>query len=221
MSSAILIEGKKRALLLDCGEGCSQRLEQTDFWNQDIGSILLTHCHADHVVGLPMLLTAWKLRGRTEAVELITPKGLGKGILDWLRIIRLSRESLPFEIKMVELMPGTITTSSGHRCKIWANKHLPSDKKGRGGSYSISLELNDNKLVFSSDIKDVEDIKNELEYCNFLITESYHVSVEEIQKVAKEYKIARVILTHLAPDLKQRDISGLTWAYDNYILNIV
>jgi OPA family glycerol-3-phosphate transporter-like MFS transporter len=45
-----------KTLLLDCGEGTQIALKESGFRTGTIGTICLTHFHADHVAGLPGLL---------------------------------------------------------------------------------------------------------------------------------------------------------------------
>ena len=87
--------------LIDCGEGTQVSLRKLGWGLKDIGTILVTHFHADHVSGMPGLLLTIGNSGRTreEPVTIVGPKGL-KRVVESLRVIA---PSLPFPIHYVEM----------------------------------------------------------------------------------------------------------------------
>jgi len=220
MASSLLVEGDSGGLLIDAGEGCCFRLAEPRLWQQEIKSILLTHCHPDHVTGLPMLIAIWKRDRRIEPLEIFAPRGLGKGIKSWLSSVRLSTESLPFPVQIKELVPGKFKTQSGHSCFASANGHLPSDKRGRGGSYSLILELNEGKCVFSSDIAGIDDILPLLPDSKLLVSEAFHIEKETVIEAAKTFAIEKVVFTHIPENLRMETQDSCIWAYDNMILEL-
>ncbi len=62
--------------LIDCGEGTQRQMLRSNVGLVDIDLVLLTHLHADHVLGLPGLLKTYGLRGREKALRIIGPPGL-------------------------------------------------------------------------------------------------------------------------------------------------
>ncbi len=62
--------------LIDCGEGTQRQMLRSGAGLVDVDAILLTHLHADHVLGLPGLLKTYGLRGRERGLRLIGPRGL-------------------------------------------------------------------------------------------------------------------------------------------------
>ena len=63
--------------LIDCGEGTQQRLLEARIRPQRLTHIYISHLHGDHYFGLPGLLSTMHLQGRTAAVHLFGPAGLG------------------------------------------------------------------------------------------------------------------------------------------------
>lgn len=93
------IEYNGRAILIDCGEGTQISLHKGKLSLNKIDTILITHCHADHVTGLPGILLTIGNHGRTEPVNIIAPRGSTK-ILNSLLVVC---GFLPFEVRIVEL----------------------------------------------------------------------------------------------------------------------
>ena len=51
-----LVFTKNTTILVDCGSGVSQRLQEAKVSTADIDALVLTHLHSDHVVDLFQLL---------------------------------------------------------------------------------------------------------------------------------------------------------------------
>jgi len=73
--ASCLIEYNGKSILIDCGEGTQISLQKGKFSMSKIETILVTHCHADHVSGLPGLLLTIGNQGRTEPLYIIAPRG--------------------------------------------------------------------------------------------------------------------------------------------------
>jgi ribonuclease Z len=78
--AATLIRRGGDRVLLDCGEGTQRQLLRSQIGLVDLDVVLLSHFHADHVLGLPGLLKTYDLRGRERGLELYGPSGL-RGLL--------------------------------------------------------------------------------------------------------------------------------------------
>jgi len=75
MGCSVLIQAADQNVLIDCGRGAAQRINQTDTPLKDVFTILLTHLHYDHYIGIPDLwLTGW-LYGRKIPVTVYGPPG--------------------------------------------------------------------------------------------------------------------------------------------------
>ena len=93
------IEYNGKAILVDCGEGTQISLQKGKLSLNKIDTILFTHCHADHVTGLPGLLLTIGNNGRTDPINIIAPRGSAKIINSLLVVCGY----LPFEVKIAEL----------------------------------------------------------------------------------------------------------------------
>lgn len=102
--SATLARVDGRLVLIDCGEGTQVPLRARGWGLRNLGAILLTHMHADHILGLPgLLLTLGHTeRGADEPLPIYGPEPL----LAALRALLLFAPRLPFPIEPVVLAGG-------------------------------------------------------------------------------------------------------------------
>ncbi len=117
--SALSVQREGDIVLFDCGEGTQRQMMRygTGF---AVGTIFITHTHADHFLGLPGLLRTMGLQGRTEPITLYGPVRSGR-ILD--RAVTLGVERVPFEVDIRELAPGERVAWPGWGIETFAVSH--------------------------------------------------------------------------------------------------
>jgi ribonuclease Z len=115
--SILLTRGGER-LLIDCGEGTQRQLMRSAGLAR-IGTILLTHMHGDHYLGLPGLLKTYSLLGREEPLMLLGPTGLYETLRDAERLVGKPR--FPFVAE--EVHPGATLEAAGYVLKTAATQH--------------------------------------------------------------------------------------------------
>src|SRR3984885_12581035 len=99
--SSLLVRTGGQLILIDCGEGTQVSLRRLGWGLKDIGTILITHFHADHIAGLPGLLLTIGNSGRTgdETLTIVGPRNIQR-VVESLRIIA---PRLPFPVHCKEL----------------------------------------------------------------------------------------------------------------------
>ncbi len=97
--TSLLLRWEGKELLVDCGEGTQIALHSLSLSCRHIDTILLTHYHADHTLGLPGLLLSMAKADRTEPVTIVGPAGLK----DFLQGVMAMARYVPFEIRYIEL----------------------------------------------------------------------------------------------------------------------
>ncbi|MBS1262512.1 MAG: Ribonuclease BN [Calditrichaeota bacterium] len=217
MTSATLIEGPRGGLLLDAGEGCSQRLAERDRWSQAVRTVLITHRHTDHLAGLPMLLSGYKGAGRTEPLEVLAPPILREALETWLNVLHLGPDDQPFELDFRYLEAGELRAESGHRGHVWLNDHL--DPGDTGGSHSLRLELSGASWLFSGDIESFASIEEWVQGARGLVVETRHIDPRESVMRARNAGVDTILLTHVSPDLDPFPIEGAIWVEDNMLID--
>jgi ribonuclease Z len=113
----LLIRGGER-ILVDCGEGTQRQLMRSVGLAR-VGTILLTHMHGDHYLGLPGLLKTYSLLGREEPLLLLGPSGLYETMRDAERLVGKPR--FPFMVE--EVREGSVIEAAGYVLRTVASEH--------------------------------------------------------------------------------------------------
>jgi ribonuclease Z len=100
--SSVLVRVDGELILFDCGEGTQIPWRSYGWGFRRLGTICLSHYHADHIAGLPGLLHTVANSGREEPLTIYGPAGT-EAVVAGLRTIA---PILPFEVIVRELGTG-------------------------------------------------------------------------------------------------------------------
>jgi ribonuclease Z len=115
-------------VLFDCGEGTQLQMMRSVAGLRRLALILISHCHADHVLGLPGLLATLS-ESRTEPLTILGPAGI-RALVDGFRV---HFGALAFPLTIREVEPGDVEEREGYRVTAVAASH-------RSPSLAWSLE---------------------------------------------------------------------------------
>ncbi len=123
LSSTVLVLDKEY-IMVDCGDGtCRQYLKSNLKWNKPL-TILITHMHSDHTMGLLGLLQSMDLMGRKESVTIYGVEGIRQFVLD---VHRGVNTKFGFGFSVQELRTGETVTTESFTIRTCASKHqIPS-----------------------------------------------------------------------------------------------
>jgi ribonuclease Z len=127
---ATLIRRGGDRLLVDCGEGTQRQLMRS-VGLFELDELLITHFHADHVLGLPGMLKTFALRQRERPLTVYGPRGLRR-LFERLGPI-VGR--LTFPVDLVELSPNDELARDGYRIAAFEVDH-----GGAGVGYALVEE---------------------------------------------------------------------------------
>ena len=224
---ANLVSTNRSKILIDCGSGVTQRLDQIRVSLADIDALFLTHLHSDHVVDLYQLIISSWHSYRTNPWIIYGPKGTKKfvkKIMDaWKeernqRIKYEARSSInAFNIKVKEFKNlGKI------KIKDLNIQYFEVDHKPVKFAYGFNFFHKNKKLTISGDTKPCENIMKYAQNADVLLHEvfidgelkvtnkmrsrrtlhnvrSYHTPSSLLGKIAKLTNCKKLVLTHLVP----------------------
>jgi ribonuclease Z len=127
LASMLLRRGGER-MLFDCGEG-TQRQMMRSCGMGDIEVVLLTHLHADHVLGLPGMLKTFALRERETPLSVVGPSGTAA----FFRLLQPVIGRLSYDLD-VEEVPGGGEAWSGPGYVVDA---VPTEHSVRSLGYAL------------------------------------------------------------------------------------
>lgn len=103
--TSLYAEYNGKAVLIDCGEGTQVAIAQHGLKMSRIETVLITHCHADHVTGLPGLLLSIGNCSRTEPLDVYIPESTEKTVRNLMSVCG----ALPYEVHLHRLPDKTPT----------------------------------------------------------------------------------------------------------------
>jgi ribonuclease BN (tRNA processing enzyme) len=148
-TAAMAISDGSEIALIDCGGGCYHQISRLDsaFFSHDrIGTVLLTHFHADHSAGLIDLLWGemWDpVLPRTAPLALAGPHGLARFFRECILPI-IGEHHIPFDVRIVEMAPGDSYRGTFFSARSYQLSHTPS-------STGYCLEIGSRKLGVTGD----------------------------------------------------------------------
>jgi ribonuclease BN (tRNA processing enzyme) len=216
--SNLLIKENNYQLLIDCGDGISKHLLNNNYsFKDDFDSIIITHFHADHIGGLPTLLTQMKLYKRTKSLKIYVHHTIISEFINLLNTFLLFPEKFPFPLQIFPIFEEAdifLNESLFFNAKI--NSHITlKDYKTYYNKHinpvSLSLKITSNKhsIIYTSDLGKAEDLKLfKVQDEKYFITECSHIDISEILKLTDNNNI-KIVLCHY-------ELNKLNSLLDNY-----
>ncbi|MBV9107650.1 MAG: MBL fold metallo-hydrolase [Verrucomicrobia bacterium] len=209
---SVLLSTSDKSLLIDVGEPCTRSLIEAGTALNAIDAVLLTHGHADHTGGLPMLIQTLWLSQRVEPLTIFLPEELSAPLQQWLDAIYLSSNFIPFEIKFIAWKTQHFFEVCGLQICPHQTTHLESLSRKFGNNrfkaYSLQIEHPDFRILFSGDLGTPTDLEVPLANpVDLLVSELAHFSPTELFRFLVTRRVQKLLLTHLAPELLGNEAS--------------
>jgi ribonuclease Z len=222
-----LISSKKSNILVDCGSGVTQRLEEANITTKKIDALVLTHLHSDHVVDFYQLIISSWHSYRLKPWKIYGPKGTKKFLTKimeaWkdernLRIKYEARSSIEaFKLDIKEFEEHGRVNIKDIKLEYFKVDHFPVKH-----AYGFNFYNNNKKLTISGDTKPCENLMKYAQLADVLLHEvyiegeiqlkskmrsaktlhnvkAYHTTSTQVGKVASLTRCKKLVLTHFVP----------------------
>jgi len=224
-----LISTKNTNILVDCGSGITQRLDQLGISTANIDALFLTHLHSDHVVDLYQLIISSWHSYRIKPWKIYGPKGslkFVKKIMDAWKDERNQRINyeLRSSIKAFELQVKEFKEFGTVNIKDLRIEYFEVDHKPVKYAYGFNFFNNKKKLTVSGDTKPCDNLMKYAQEADVLLHEvyideelkniqfskmrsrktlhnvkEYHTPSYLVGKIAKISRCKKLVLTHFVP----------------------
>lgn len=207
--SSTLYRLGETTLLVDCGEPISRSYTASKLDCNLVDHILLSHMHADHVGGFPMLMQGFWLRGRTKPLPVHLPREGMAALKRTLKTGYLFDGLLRFQLtfrswivgRKVKLGDVTATTHpTNHLSSLKAQFH--KHHRQPFAAYSFLLETENARIAHSADLGVPEDLEPLLQKpVDLLVCELAHFTPQQIFRFLRGRPIKQVAFTHISDAL--------------------
>lgn len=215
--SSILISSKKFNLLIDAGDGISKAFLKAKIDFNSVNGIIFSHLHPDHYTGLAALIVQMKMFNRKKPLTIFLNKELVGFINNFLINSYLFPERLGFEIDYKSFTTKkTFTINEEINVLAEQNSHLTELTKYKNYSnlsfacLSFLINVGGKSIHFTGDVGDKDDLYlfNKTK-TDILISETTHISLDDIITASGKIHPSKIILTHITDDEEGKLRSGL------------
>lgn len=151
---AILVSFRDENILMDCGEGTQRQMRIADLKPTKITKILITHSHADHLLGVAGLLRNLAANEYTQTLEIYGPKNLEHYLPNLINSAIPSQ--MKFQIKLIPAKDGLIFENQylkieakklDHTAECYGYSIIEKDKRKMNLTYLKKFKLTQHPLL--------------------------------------------------------------------------
>ncbi|NOY88351.1 MAG: MBL fold metallo-hydrolase [FCB group bacterium] len=225
-TSGYILQAGESMTLIDCGGGVTSSFLKRGLDPLAVDRVFISHTHSDHVCELTLFIQLIHLKGREQPFDVYIPEEFVEPFRSYLNAVYLIPERVPFTINLIGYHHG-FTYNDGFTLKAIANNHLsvyePWIKKlnlpNKMQCFSLAIELNGKTIFYTSDIRDLDDVKKYLDGQDMIIIETTHIDLDAFFELAQTVKVGKFILTHLGTKEEVFELERKTRA--THLQNIV
>jgi len=222
----LAVDGK--LIQFDCGGGVSASFRRAGLKPEQIESIIISHCHPDHISELPLYVQMLYMAERIEPLQIYLPEEAIPAVKEYFRACYLMPEKLPFEIDFVAIPTESNINLGDITIKPIPNRHLQGYRQlieeyaleNKMQSYSYRINIDNKSILYSADLGLEDDLFPHLENINLLVVESTHIDLEHLLKEAMTRGVGQIVLTHFTEsyDTEQALTLARKIGFDNLLI---
>ena len=224
---ANLISTINATVLIDCGSGVTQRIQQAKASTANIEALFLTHLHSDHVIDLYQLIISSWHSYRVKPWKIYGPKGTEKFIHLIMKAWKDERnQRIKFEkrssTQAFNIQVKEFNNYGKIRIKDLLIEYFEVDHKPVKYAYGFNFQHKNKKLTISGDTKPCDNLMKYAQLTDVLLHEvyieeemqpitkmrskktlnnvkNYHTTSNVVGKIAKISRCKKLVLTHFVP----------------------
>lgn len=207
--SAILVRGRG-GVLLDCGTTTCTGLAALGIERDEIDAVVISHFHADHFGGLPLLLLAALYEDeRRRPLAIAGPPGVEERVRRAAEALGhgLDHHTWSFPLRFHELEAGKPLDLGLARASAFPVHHQPD-----ACPHGLTLETDSRRIVYTGDTGWFEGLLEQAKRADLFICEctfferdfEYHLNYQDLLPRVADFECKRMILTHLGDDMAMR-----------------
>ena len=213
-------------VLLDCGATSLSALKHLGLDPGQIAAVFVTHLHGDHFGGLPFLILDAQFSRRTAPLTVAGPPGINRRLTEALECMFPGSATVPrpFDVHIVELVPGATTTVAGVSVRAWEVDH-PSGAP----PLALRLAVAGKTIAFTGDTAWTDVLIDVASDADLLIAEAYyrdknipyHLRHADLETHRHQLKAKRILITHMSTDmLDHQDQASFETAHDGLAIDL-
>ena len=198
MGLALCVSGW--TILIDCGGSPLYKLARHGVALESVQAVVLTHCHADHLYGFPMLVQGLWLSNRSSTLPVYGPEEAVSTARASLAVFSLDD---PVEGLDIDWHP--IAMREGKRVLEIDDIRLSSTPVCHGKRETVAIRMDNldtgRAIVYSSDTEPCQALVRLAACADILLHEATgnhpgHSTPAEAAEVAREAGVSQLVLTH-------------------------
>ncbi len=225
--SAYLLRTPSGSVLLDCGGTTMSGLGVLGIDRDEIEAILVTHFHADHFGGIPLLvLGAQYVDQRRRPLHIAGPPGVERRVREVAHALGhpLDDHRLGFQLSFEELPVGSARQVGPVEARAFATFHSPDSQP-----HGLVVTTGKRRVAYSGDTGWFDALPGEVNGADLVLCEctqvhrefEYHLSLDEIAERGGEFDCGRLVLTHLGRQMRELgDRRGFELADDGLVVKL-
>lgn len=219
--TCIQLSAADQTLLVDCGGTSLVAMRGQGIDPGDVDAVAVTHLHADHFGGLPLLILDGQFTRRTRPLTIAGPPGLQERLTATMEALfpESSRVQRRFPVTVVEL------DADGRPAELAGATVTAAEVVHASGAPPLALrvELAGSTFAYSGDTEWTPALTRVSRGADLFACESYtydrpvryHLDYAALREHLDELDAARVVLTHMSQSMLARLAdTDLPAAYD-------
>lgn len=206
-----LLVSEKTKLLLDCGYSIPQQWWKLNNGADFLDAIWISHKHADHFFGLPMILMRMWEEGRTKPIIIICQKELVEFFKSFTELAyKAFTAKFRYDMNFIGVESGQAIEFNDLKLSFAPTVHSIEN---------LAIKVSDGKYsyCYSGDGQFIEDTIALYKDCDLVIQETYlydekrigHACITDSIEMAEKNNVKCLALTHLQRDFRKNDLLKL------------